>query len=213
MLKLVAAFGLAALLLSTVSASATLIDFEDQPAGPSQFGNSGAQTLSYTFGSLTATFNGGVILTHEVLQSTDNSNVYATISAINAGNGTLTNPLTVTFNQPIQNFSIDILNAVAGDYELSDNAGHTAFFTLATTGGSVQTEGFAATGTVINITELNNVGFDVRTFDFAIDNVRFNEPLAGAVPEPSTWAMMILGFAGVGVMAYRRKSKPALMAA
>lgn len=27
-----------------------------------------------------------------------------------------------------------------------------------------------------------------------------------AVPEPSTWAMMILGFAGVGFMAYRRKN-------
>jgi hypothetical protein len=36
--------------------------------------------------------------------------------------------------------------------------------------------------------------------------------LASAVPEPSTWAMMILGFAGIGFMAYRRKSKPALMA-
>jgi len=35
----------------------------------------------------------------------------------------------------------------------------------------------------------------------------------GAVPESSTWAMMILGFAGIGFMAYRRKSKPALMAA
>jgi hypothetical protein len=34
-----------------------------------------------------------------------------------------------------------------------------------------------------------------------------------AVPEPSTWAMMLLGFAGVGFMAYRRKSKPALLAA
>jgi hypothetical protein len=32
------------------------------------------------------------------------------------------------------------------------------------------------------------------------------------VPEPSTWAMMLLGFAGVGFMAYRRKSKPALIA-
>ncbi|MGA8807478.1 MAG: PEP-CTERM sorting domain-containing protein [Thermoanaerobaculia bacterium] len=29
-----------------------------------------------------------------------------------------------------------------------------------------------------------------------------------AVPEPSRWAMIILGFAGVGFMAYRRKSKP-----
>jgi uncharacterized protein (TIGR03118 family) len=34
-----------------------------------------------------------------------------------------------------------------------------------------------------------------------------------AVPEPSTWAMMILGFCGVGFMAYRCKSKPTLMAA
>jgi hypothetical protein len=33
-----------------------------------------------------------------------------------------------------------------------------------------------------------------------------NHPITGAVPEPSTWAMMILGFAGVGFMAYRRKN-------
>jgi hypothetical protein len=31
------------------------------------------------------------------------------------------------------------------------------------------------------------------------------ETHAPPVPEPSTWAMMILGFAGVGFMAYRRK--------
>jgi hypothetical protein len=28
-----------------------------------------------------------------------------------------------------------------------------------------------------------------------------------AVPEPSTWAMMILGFAGIGFLTYRRKNK------
>lgn len=28
-------------------------------------------------------------------------------------------------------------------------------------------------------------------------------------PEPATWAMMLLGFAGVGFMAYRRKNRPA----
>lgn len=33
-----------------------------------------------------------------------------------------------------------------------------------------------------------------------------------AVPEPSTWAMMILGFVGIRFMTYRRKVKPALMA-
>ncbi len=34
-----------------------------------------------------------------------------------------------------------------------------------------------------------------------------------AVPEPSTWVMLILGFVGLGFMACRRKSKPAMMAA
>ena len=38
-------------------------------------------------------------------------------------------------------------------------------------------------------------------------------PSTVAVPEPSTWAMLLLGFAGIGFLAYRRKSKPALMAA
>jgi hypothetical protein len=38
-------------------------------------------------------------------------------------------------------------------------------------------------------------------------------PPVDGVPEPSTWAMMILGFAGIGFMAYRRKSKPLMMTA
>ena len=46
-----------------------------------------------------------------------------------------------------------------------------------------------------------------------IGNILLSVEVASAVPEPSTWAMMILGFAGIGFMAYRRKSKPALMAA
>lgn len=34
--------------------------------------------------------------------------------------------------------------------------------------------------------------------------------LTASVPEPSTWAMMILGFFGVGIMAYRKKSQNTL---
>jgi outer membrane lipase/esterase len=37
--------------------------------------------------------------------------------------------------------------------------------------------------------------------------------IAAPMPEPSTWAMLILGFAGICFMAYRRKSKPALLVA
>jgi hypothetical protein len=46
----------------------------------------------------------------------------------------------------------------------------------------------------------------------ALDNVNFTE-FTAAVPEPSTWAMMILGFAGIGFVTYRRKNKMALNAA
>jgi PEP-CTERM motif-containing protein len=35
--------------------------------------------------------------------------------------------------------------------------------------------------------------------------------ITAAVPEPSTWAMMILGFAGIGAMAYRRRNKTAMI--
>jgi hypothetical protein len=53
---------------------------------------------------------------------------------------------------------------------------------------------------------LNACGFCTVDFSVPITSV-------GGVPEPSTWAMMLLGFVGLGFMAYRRKAKPALMAA
>jgi hypothetical protein len=34
--------------------------------------------------------------------------------------------------------------------------------------------------------------------------------ITAAVPEPSTWAMMLLGFTGLGFMAYRRNAKSAI---
>jgi len=49
--------------------------------------------------------------------------------------------------------------------------------------------------------------------EWFVDDVSVTGSSIGAVPESSTWAMLILGFAGIGFMAYRRKSKPALMAA
>jgi hypothetical protein len=49
-------------------------------------------------------------------------------------------------------------------------------------------------------------------FSLLISDGVGNSPVA-AVPEPSTWAMIILGFASVGLMTHRRKSKLALRAA
>jgi hypothetical protein len=52
-----------------------------------------------------------------------------------------------------------------------------------------------------------------RDGHWAFDILNVDTAVQASVPEPSTWAMMILGFCGLGFMAYRRKSKPELMAA
>jgi hypothetical protein len=49
----------------------------------------------------------------------------------------------------------------------------------------------------------------VINFTGGLSDVQTNSQISSAVPEPSTWAMMILGFIGVGFMAYRRKDKQA----
>jgi len=45
-----------------------------------------------------------------------------------------------------------------------------------------------------------------------IDHLEGTFSINSAVPEPSTWAMMVLGFAGLGFMAYRRKQTSAVAA-
>jgi PEP-CTERM motif len=67
-------------------------------------------------------------------------------------------------------------------------------------------------GSIIDVTDItvalfNSSGITV----FGDQDITSNivQTSISAVPEPSTWAMMILGFAGIGFMAYRRKNKPA----
>jgi hypothetical protein len=48
---------------------------------------------------------------------------------------------------------------------------------------------------------------------FETGQTAFEFAFTAAVPEPSTWAMMILGFAGVGFMAYRRRNQGAALTA
>ena len=55
-----------------------------------------------------------------------------------------------------------------------------------------------STGNVITLSDPNH-DFQSATLSLTVTS---------AVPEPATWAMMVLGFAGIGFMAYRRKSKP-----
>jgi len=60
----------------------------------------------------------------------------------------------------------------------------------------------------VNPSNINQlvIGTYSETGDFA--NVTLTEQAAvAAVTEPSTWAMMVLGFGGLGFLAYRRKDR------
>ncbi|MBR0993728.1 PEP-CTERM sorting domain-containing protein [Bradyrhizobium japonicum] len=54
----------------------------------------------------------------------------------------------------------------------------------------------------MNNTDAKKTG-DLLSANFAPDQI-------SSVPESSTWAMMMLGFAGLGFMACRQKNKPTL---
>jgi hypothetical protein len=56
----------------------------------------------------------------------------------------------------------------------------------------------------------NDKDYDDLVLKFAVTTTNDSAPANGpAAPEPATWAMMLLGFAGVGFMAYGRKGRPA----
>jgi PEP-CTERM motif len=61
-------------------------------------------------------------------------------------------------------------------------------------------EDYSYAGTFTSLTQLDASG------DFSFTGVITNfEELAEAVPEPSTWVMLLIGFAGIGAMSYRRR--------
>lgn len=55
--------------------------------------------------------------------------------------------------------------------------------------------------------------YDLFVSNAGANGIDFVLTAADPVAEPSTWAMMIVGFAAVGFMALRRKSKPGLIVA
>ena len=64
------------------------------------------------------------------------------------------------------------------------------------------TSGNAALGA--GVTDQNGASRDLVVMDDFI----FGEPTLGAVPEPGTWAMLLLGFAAIGLTFRRRRAVP-----
>ncbi len=188
-----------ALLVGGGTAFAQVIDFEAQcpngaqPSGfcSTLFSTAGdAQTLNISSSIGTVTFQGGVLLNNAANVQADETAIYAT-----AGNGAstgtgFTNPITITFPRAIGNFFLTVLNGTIQSvtYRLADNVGSSATFVLPpnTNGGHNQI-GFTAAGSVVTIaaTTGQNAPSGI-IWDFAIDNVTFNQPLPPGLNPIST---------------------------
>jgi hypothetical protein len=74
-----------------------------------------------------------------------------------------------------------------------------------------ETINYVATSADTAISFIETASNDGGNNDALIDGVSFQGPaVTSAVPEPSTWAMMILGFFGIGFLAHRRSNRPAM---
>jgi hypothetical protein len=106
-----------------------------------------------------------------------------------------------TFND--LEFNIFGGGATTVSFLLTDNLGNAFSFSNESLGNGSNFFGFQGVNgeSIASITmSFNSTGID------DVRQIRLDETVTAAVPEPSTWAMMILGFLGVGFMAYRRKS-------
>jgi hypothetical protein len=143
-----------------------------------------------------------------------------TVGAVDSGSGnaTVTPDRGTTFtsitfdptNNVFTSFSfqgqLDILGTIF--VEVNDNFGNTFIFSnvpKSSVFGPFGAVAVAGSGQYIDkvkvYTELPENFNSIKLVDFG------NYTVAGAVPEPATWAMMLLGFFGVGFLAYRRKGQ------
>ncbi|MFN0182994.1 MAG: PEP-CTERM sorting domain-containing protein [Aquabacterium sp.] len=114
------------------------------------------------------------------------------------GNG----PLTVTFDSAVSGFGFDT-NAFSPNVHVvvhfADGSSDT--FDGMALDMSMHFFGFTGNGSLITHAEIGSP-LNGSTY-FGLDNFTF---VAGAVPEPGTYALMALGLVGVGAVARRRKA-------
>jgi hypothetical protein len=221
LLGLIASLGFFAGLPLTAPARADVVTVNFDALSASGGAITGAPLTSYLAGF-------GITLTESSGTSVgiyDVSNVYGGgVIGATTGNNVLmqsgtTGPAsyTLSFATALLSFQFDTVSNITSNLLPAWSA--TAFdasnVTLSTAGNSSLSVGGNAQTYLLNGPGIESVTFYGNAEGLAGFT---NQPidtlvLTTAVPEPSTWAMMLLGFAGIGFMAYRRKSKPALMAA
>ena len=133
------------------------------------------------------------------------------------GQGCSSSPVTVLFDNAfatsLTSFSLDVAGATPTVLTIFDKNGATLFSTNVTLTGGYSTD----PGAYVRYGATSNNGIGGFSFtgnaagNTSIDNLEARDgATTGGVPEPATWAMMILGFGGVGAMVRRRRGVGAI---
>lgn len=131
-------------------------------------------------------------------QATQNPNDTLLLTSLNFGLAS------GTFNN--LEFNVFGGNASSVNFAVTDNENHVFNFSSSLGNGSNMFGFKAIDGETIKSISLAFLGGGVDD----VRQIRLDEAIVTAVPEAATWAMMVLGFAGVGFLAYRRKPQGSL---
>jgi hypothetical protein len=205
--------------LMTALATAVIGVATPASAGTLQLCTSGASCVSGTTNVNLDSFNapgsmlvtGTVGINGPVVDFTSNNGLLET----NTGAATIFtasgDPLTqLTFSLVTGTFTAAEFNLLSGSAKtlsvtLTDNLGETQTIDLSNASGSNIFDVIAGPGQSYVSASFTSTGGGFDTFK----QLRLVLGTSAAVPEPATWAMMLLGFGGIGV-AMRRRRKPAL---
>jgi hypothetical protein len=212
--------GLAWLALTAAASAAPVVTLTPGPEDPQYFAPEAAGQNNFTLGDITWTLVSGSAATAK--GTTPN------VSAAPLGMGTSTTTGTTymavegggtemaTWATPQTSLSI-YWGSIDADVAGSPSAGNVNGFSITIDGYTLTGLDLMAMGAHGNggqgdplanqLVTISGLGA-FTTVEFTTSKNAFEFSLgAAAIPEPATWAMMMLGFAGLGYAAFRRNSK------
>lgn len=194
------ALALGALMLAVPSASnAATVTFEDQPAFQCNFGGSNASGgMTYTYGNAVCYYS-----------NTDPADFPSPLTSTVMATGYTDTTFSLTDGGVFSLSSIDLAFGPFGHGGLPTDT--TIVTGMLAGGGTLTTTltvGFPFQSYSFNWDNLTSVTFGQlsRSEYLAFDNLTYSATATAAVPEPGTWALMIMGFAAASAAMRRRRT-------